>query len=71
MKNTLFFAITLLTLSCKKYDYICTTRPRVVASHTTSFEYIEQKRMTLKQAQKYQAEQSNKNTTTYCQINYE
>lgn len=62
--------LVVLTISCKKYDYVCTIRPRVITSNTTSHEYIEQRRMTLKQAQKYQAKKSDKDNVAYCQIYY-
>lgn len=70
MKHIFIISFVLLSLSCKKYNYTCTTKPRVVLSGTTSTEQIEAKRMTIKQAQRYQADNSDKDNIAYCQIIY-
>ena len=62
--------LVLLALpSCKKYDYLCYKRARVTTGGTTS-EQIIPKRMTLRQAERFTADCSDKTYICYCELTY-
>jgi hypothetical protein len=68
-KIVILLLITFMGQSCKRYTYECYSRN----IHDTSFlqqEKIIQKKMTVSQAQRYEAKHADANNRTYCQIIY-
>lgn len=62
----------LLFVSCKKYDYSCVTGKWAdTVSHPGSYvwgEYVEAKKMTKKQADRYVKEHTNNETWSKCRL---